>query len=499
MALELIDFVILVAYLAGLIALGIAFSRGKQTQETYFLGNRNTPWYLAGISVLATLLSTLSYLSVPGEAVRHGIGFFANLLAFVFVIPIVNRWVIPTLMRLQYTSVYEYLEHRFGRDVRSVGAVVFVVTRLIWMGLIIYTASFAVSTMTGWSTVWLIVITTIMTTLYTSIGGFRAVIWSDFAQFVILAGGAILTLVYVGSTTETNPLDWWDVFAQAGRSEVPVFSFDPTVRVTVVGAILTMLVWNICTHGADQVAAQRYLSTSSEAEARRSVWVFAVSNVSMITLLMACGMALFYYYFQQSALPLQEFQNEITKEADKVFPNFIAHVLPPGVTGLVLTALLAAAMSSLSSGINSVSSVVVVNFLSDDGQKGAVNEGVQKAVQIAVFSGILGMVLALAVNELMQRSHWNILELMERVNHLFVAPLGAMFFSGMLIGRAGAKAVLLGFAVGVATSVSISFGMELFALQKPISFTWIMPASFVLSFLTTFLASFFWPARIQHD
>jgi len=497
MALELIDFIILVVYLAGLIALGVSFSRGKQTQETYFLGNRNTPWYLAGVSILATLLSTLSYLSVPGETIRHGIGFFANLLAFVFVIPIVNRWVIPTLMRLQYTSVYEYLEHRFGRDVRNVGAVVFVVTRLIWMGLIIYTASFAISTMTGWSTVWLIVITTVLTTLYTSIGGFRAVIWSDFAQFIILAGGAILTLIYVGSTTGSSPLDWWGVFSQAGRSEVPVFSFDPTVRVTVIGAILTMLVWNICTHGADQVAAQRYLSTSSKAEARRSVWVFAVSNVTMISLLMACGMALFYFYFQQSSLPLQDFQNDIATEADKVFPNFIAQVLPPGVTGLVLTALLAAAMSSLSSGINSVSSVVVVNFLTDDSREATVGAGIEKAVQIAVVSGVLGMVLALAVNALMERSDWNILELMERVNHLFVAPLGAMFFSGMLIGRAGAKAVLIGFAAGVATSFSISFGMELFALKKPISFTWIMPASFVLSFMTTYLASFIWPASAR--
>jgi len=182
--LQTLDFAVILAYMAGLFALGIYFSRQQTSKEAYFLGDRKVPWFLAGVSVLATLLSTLSYLAVPGEMIRYGIGIFASLLSFIIIIPVVNSWVIPALMKLHVTSVYEYLEQRFSRDVSDVGATVFIVTRIIWMGLVIYTASFALSTMTGWNISWLILVIGTITTFYTSTGGLRAVIWSDFVQFV---------------------------------------------------------------------------------------------------------------------------------------------------------------------------------------------------------------------------------------------------------------------------------------------------------------------------
>jgi len=493
MGLQTLDFVVIFVYMAGLFALGIYFSRQQTSKEEYFLGDRKIPWFLAGVSVLATLLSTLSYLSVPGEMIRYGIGFFASLLAFIFVIPAVNIWIIPGLMGLHVTSVYEYLEQRFDRSVRDVGAIVFIVTRFIWMGLIIYTASFALSTMTGWGIPWLILVIGIVTTFYTSTGGLRAVIWSDFAQFVILTAGAILIPVYVAVVTGGGPLAWWATFSEAGRTTVPIFSWDPTVRMTLVGILISTFVWNMCTHGADQVAAQRYLSTPSVKAAKRSVWVFAICNVTLIGTLMVCGLALFFLYFQRSVLPIQEFQTEIAARADKVLPEFIATELPTGFSGLLLAALLAAAMSSLSSGINSVSTVAVTDLLPRVRVLGKYQDSLRLATAVAVLAGGFGTACALLVNVFMRSGEWNILELMGRVNHLFVAPLAAMFFAGMFLRRVGSKAVLTGFLMGVLASIVIAFSKELFGLERGISFMWIIPASFVVSFFVAQAAGFLFP------
>lgn len=491
MGLETLDFAVIFVYMAALFALGIYFSKERTSKEAYFLGDRKVPWLLAGVSVIATLLSTLSYLSVPGEMIRYGIGFFASLLAFVFVIPAVNHWIIPSLMGLRVTSVYEYLEQRFDRRVRDVGAIVFIVTRFIWMGLIIYTASFALSTMTGWSIPWIVLAIGIVTTFYTSSGGLRAVIWSDFAQFVILTGGAILIPVYVAVVTGGGPAAWWSTFADAGRTTVPIFSWDPTVRLTVVGLMISNFFWNICTHGADQTAAQRYLSTPSAASARRSVWVFAICNVTLLGMLMVCGLALFFLYFERSALPIQQFQSEIAATADQVLPRFIANELPPGFSGLLLAALLAAAMSSLSSGINSIATVAVIDLLPRVRVLAKYQDSLMPATVVAVLAGAVGTGCALLVNGMMQSGDWNITELMGRLNHLFVAPLAAMFFAGMYLPRAGVVSVLLGFVAGVVVSFLVSFSGELFLLDRGISFVWIMPASFVVSFGVAHVAGIF--------
>ena len=167
--------------------------------------------------------------------------------------------------------------------------------------------------------------------------------------------------IVVWVKTQAGPGAWWDVFAASGRASAPIFSLDFTQRVNVVGIILLNFLWNVCTHGADQVAAQRYLSTNSAKTARRSLWIFGVADVGMVLLLMTCGLALFYFDFGQQGLSLEAYSKAIPKTADKVFPRFILEVMPAGLSGLLLAALLAAAMSSLSSGINSITTVIVTD------------------------------------------------------------------------------------------------------------------------------------------
>lgn len=486
MHLELLDIIVICLYFVGLIALGVVSSRRQETQEDYFLAGRRVPSLLAGISVVATLLSTVTFVALPGETIRNGIGYFSSLLAFIFIIPVVNRTVIPALMRLPVTSIYDYLQRRFGKPARLVGAIVFVLTRLIWMGLILYTAARALAPMTGWNMTILIVAMGIVTMIYTTVGGMRAVIWSDFAQFTILVGGAILVPCYIAVATSSWPSDWLSLFSDADRASTPIFSFDPTVRTTMVGMVLALFTWNICTHCSDQVAAQRYLSTGSIKHARRSFWIFSLGNVGVILLLMVSGLSLFYFRFNIDGLPMAEFQRSMAAEADNVMPEFIARQLPAGVSGLILAALLAAAMSSISSGINSISAVAISDLLVRTEQEETGSESLAAPRVLAILSGSVAVGGAICVNWLMEISEWNLVELFERTNHLFVAPLGAMFFAGIWFRRVGLTATLLGFTSGLLASILMSFSEWIF--HYDLSFMWILPGSFLVSIFVAYVS-----------
>ncbi|MDA1313037.1 MAG: sodium/solute symporter [Acidobacteria bacterium] len=487
MELTTLDFVVIIAYFAGMAGIGTYFAGRQTSRDEYFLGGRRTHWMLAGGSILATLLSSISYLSLPGEMIRYGFGFFAGVLSVPLVVPLMSYTLLPALKRLPITSVYEYLDLRFSTQVRTLAGSIFLIRTVLWMGLIIYTASFAMVEITGWNIYATILVIGAVTTFYTSAGGLQTVIWTDNLQLLILFGGALAIPVFIGFSLGTGPLVWWDSFSQAGRSEIQTFSWDPMVRITLVGALLSQFFWNICTQASDQVAVQRLLSTPSLKEAQRSLWMYAVANVTLLFMLAISGLALFAYYAAQSGLPIQEFQEQVAPEADKLMPRFIVQVLPPGVSGLLVAALLAAAMSSLSSGINSISSVISSDFMKRSGA------GEGDSLWFDRFSGVVagftGLAMACLITMVMEMSDWNLVELTGRVNHIFVGPIGVLFFAGILFRRAGKTAALAGFVAATAISLYVCFGREWFGLEQSVSFLWVVPASFVGGLVTAKLVS----------
>ncbi|MFB3904764.1 MAG: hypothetical protein ACE15E_15035 [Acidobacteriota bacterium] len=488
MQLRPLDLVVIVLYLVVTLGIGLYFARQQTSKESYFVSDRQMPWYLVGISVFATLLSTMTYLSIPGEMIRYGVGYFFAYLGFLAAVPLVNRLIIPYLMRLPVTSVYEYLEKRYGVGARSLAAAVFVVTRIIWIGLVTYTASFAISAITGWTIPWIALVIASVAIFFATAGGITAVIWMSVIKFVILFGGALLVPVYILILTDSGPSEWWAAFSQAGRGAVPIFSFDATVRITIIGMVILQITWNLCTHGADQVAAQRYLTTSSAASAARSVWLFALANVGLIGLLAVCGLGLFFYNYSISGLSISQFQAAVAPEADNLLPRFIATQLPVGIAGLLLAALVSAAMTSVGSGVNSISTVLVTDFFDRFGSGDAARKPLLLARWLTVGAGLLGFFAAVTIDFLMRTSKWNLVELIERANHLFVAPLAALFFAGLFFRRTGTRSAILGFLAGVLTSLVVSFSGEIF--RTSISFMWIMPASLLVSLLVSFGTGF---------
>lgn len=471
MRLTPLDLLVVAAYMASLSAMGIYFGRRQDTSEEYLLGSRRIHWLLAAGSIVATLVSTLTYLAVPGEMIRYGLGYFTGLLGLPLAIPVVTRLILPRLMRMQLTSVYAYLEHRYHPAMRTLAAAIFTLRTLLWMGLIIYSCSLAVVEVSAWDLYWTIAVTGLLTTFYSSAGGLRTVIWTDNLQLAVLIGGALAIPICIAMRTGSGPSHWWQLFAAAGHTHIEVFSLDPTVRLTMLGVIASQFAWSICAQGSDQVAIQRYLATPSLEAAKRTAWVYLGINLALVGLLAFCGLALFAFY---SAHGAQVTHDRLLAEADRLMPQFIVEQLPPGVSGLLLAALLAAAMSSLSSGINSVAAVVANDLLR---RRPELGNSLRAAKAISVIAGLGSIALALVTAWAVERTSWNLIDLSQRINHIFVGPLAVLFFAGMLFPAVGSRAALGGFLAATAWSLVVAFGAEWMGLERPISFTWLVPGS----------------------
>lgn len=490
-----LDIAVIIAYLASLSLIGLYFSRRQVSREEYLLGGRRVHWLLAAGSVVATLISTLTFLSVPGEMIRYGVAYFTGLLGLPLAIPVLTRILLPKLMSLGITSMYEYLEQRYHATLRRLAAGVFTLRTLIWMALVVYSCSIAVAEMTGWDLNATIAVTGLLTTFYAAVGGLRTVIWTDNIQLWVLAGGALAIPVSVWTRTGVSPAGWWELFSSAGRTEIQFFSLDLTVRLTVVGAILSQFFWSACTQGSDQVAVQRYLATPSLRAARRTAWAYLGLNLTVVALLGFCGLALFAFYYQASGLTLAGFQREYASRADSLLPRFIVEELPAGVTGLLLAALLAAAMSSLSSGINSVAAVVSQD-LAGRWRKPAEERGALRlAKAVSAVAGAAAVGLALLTAWAVQRTDWNLIDLSQRLNHIFVGPLAVLFFAGMLLPGVGALAAVAGFLVGTCWGLLVSFGSGWLGLEQPISFTWLVPGSSVAGLATAAVLGAAWSCK----
>jgi len=498
MKLTNLDVVVVVIYVMFLSAIGIYFFRRQTSREEYLMGGRSMHWMLLGGSMMATLLSTITFLSVPGEMIRFGIALMSGTIAMPLFVPVANRILIPVLRRLSITSAYAYLEKRFDVRFRILTSFIFVLRTIIWMGLIIYTCSFAVSAITGWDLYLTIVIAGLVTTLYTTAGGLRTVVWTDNLQLVILLGGALAIPVVIGFSIDTGPVSWWSTFSEAGRTQIQLFSWDLTVRITVVGIVMSNFFWNICTLGGDQVAVQRYLSCPNLSAARKTVWTFALLNFIVTVALLFCGLSLFAFYAGRSGLSTQAFQEQIATEADRIMPMFIVDELPAGVSGLLLAALLAAAMSSLSSGINSISGVVVSDFFERFSVFKTYVQNLWADKVVSLIAGLVGVGTSVSIALMVEGTDWNLIELAGRLNHIFVGPLGVLFFAGILFRHVGKQAAFLGFATATLMSLFICFGKEWFGLEKSLSFIWVVPLPFLVGLALAGLGAYLFPRPSKH-
>lgn len=475
-----LDWVVIGAYALSMLLIGLYYSRRNKTAEDYLLGGRQMKPTAIGISLFASLLSAISYLANPGEMIKYGPILFSSIAAYPFIVFVVGRFLIPSFMKLPAASAYEILESRLGLNVRMLGAAFFLSLRLLWMGVIIYaTTDKVLMPLTGLNPAYkpfVCMAIGIVTIIYTSAGGLRAVVFTDVAQSFILLLGAILTLAVItkdmGGVSAWWPTHWYDNWAE------PKFWFDSNRR-TFAGSFLASFVWYVCTCGSDQMAIQRYLATRDAKSAQSALAISMTTDALVSAFLGALGLALLAYFRAHPEMIPDG--GTIRSSADRLFPQFIAFGLPTGISGLVVAALFAAAMSALASGLNSTSTVVVEDFLNRfRSTKSPPTMQVRLNRTVSVLVGALVVALSLVVGGV----GGNLVELCFRVVNLLVAPLFVLFLMAVFVPWATSFGTIIGAVCSMAVAVGIAFFHFL-----SLDFLWIMPGSLIAGATIGMIAS----------
>jgi solute:Na+ symporter, SSS family len=483
------DWIVLGLYLLGMLVAGWYYSRRTATTDDFLLGGRNMSPWMVGLSLFATLLSTLTYLAIPGEMIRYGPMVLSQIVAAPFVAAVVGWLLIPLIMRQRVTSAYEILETRFGLGVRMMGSSFFVAMRLFWMSLVIFATAAVVLVpvlrLDPSAVPWICTVLGLVTVAYSSMGGLRAVVFTDVVQVLILFGGATLVLVLI--TADLGGVGAWWPREWPSHWQQPVFWVQPDVRFTFVGGFLASFTWYVCTAGADQMAVQRYLATRDARSARRMYNISILSFVLLYPFLAIVGMALMAYFVARPAMLPSDLN--LYANSDQLLPTFIVVGLPAGISGLVIAGLLAAAMSSLSSGLNSVCSVVTSDFI----DRFRTHKGTESGrVRLARYLSLCIGVIVVGLSALFGQVEGNLIELAFKIANLLTVPLFMMFFMAMFIPWATVPGTYAATAASLLMAVAFAYQQDLglaILRELGLSFVWMTPASFLAGAVTGMLVS----------
>jgi SSS family solute:Na+ symporter len=491
--LTFIDVTVIVAYLLIMLYMGLKIARKQRSTEDFFVGGRDLPAWAVGISLFASVMSTILYLGQPGEMFRTGLSFLTRNLPLPLILIVVCFVWIPFFMRLRLTSAYEYLERRFNYSVRALAAIFCLLLIFGWISVVVLTASMALVEITRIEAILPFindadsaVYATILgvgafSIFYTTLGGIRAVIWTDVIQFFVLLIGALFTMGAVAWMTSSNVGDWIEVSQTYKHEEVQWFDWDVRNRSTVFSISLSLFMWMVCTHGANQMAMQRYFTVRNVKAARISYVISAVAALALGVILAGVGISLMYF-IQQYDLPasagiLSDIRSVRNVAQDSVFPQFISIYMPSGLRGLVVAALFAAAMSTIDSGANSASTILTVDFIRRFDRKSEAGQLELKRARImTACMGVLVVGYTIALYELSKGS--DIISLAQKGFNCFLGPLGALFVLGMFVKKATPIAVIPAFILGELVGVSASYSTELFdvdfSTHLVIGFSWLV-------------------------
>ncbi|MCH1909039.1 sodium:solute symporter [Stenotrophomonas sp. Y6] len=475
-----LDWSVIVIYLAGMIGIGVYFYLKDQTasESEFFVGGRSIPFWAAGISLYATNTSSISFIAIPAKAYETNWQYLTNNLVAVLGLMFVAVWIVPLLRRLDLMSVFSYLETRFHPAIRMLASALAIAMQVgSRLSVILFLPALAIATITGIDVVWSILIMGIFTIIYTVMGGMRAVVWTDFVQVFVKMGGAIFAIGFIVWTLGAD----FDGIREAAMAEHKTklldFSFDLT-KATVWGFIFLVVFDVVLTFPKDQVLMQRTLATKSDKEAGRSIWIFAAIMIPGGFIFYSIGTALWMYYKHNPGrldplLPI-----------DATFPLFIAAELPPGVTGLIIAGIFAAAMSTLSSIINSVATLLSVDFYDKLAKNPTERGSVRFAEIMTVVVGLAGMGLALVL------SRYDIHSLFD-VSIELAGLLGGGFAGAYTLGMFTRRANSPGVAIGIAGSIALTLLAWSFDLVHPYFYLGI---SILLCIVIGYLASLCFPA-----
>jgi SSS family transporter len=433
LVLSWLDYLVIAIYLLGITAFGSWFARFQKTTRDYFLTGRSVPWWAICFTIVATETSTLSFIGVPADAYAGNMTFLQLAIGYIVGRLLVSVLFIPAYFRGDLFTSYELLQRRFGAPVKNVAAVIFLATRTFADGFRLYATALVIAVVTQVPVTWTVLILGAAMIVYTVRGGVAAVIWTDVIQMFIYVGGALL--VFFG-LLDLIPGGWSEVTA-VGAAHFQVFDFstDPTRVYTFWAGLFGGVALTLATHGTDQFLVQRLLSARSAKQASAGLMLSGVIVFAQFTLFLIIGVML-YTYYQGTPLPRALGRN------DEILPLFVVTSLPHGVSGFIVAAIVAAALSP---SINSMAATTVNDFYLKYIRPDADETTLMRiSRQATIFWGIAQIVVAVGAQYVMG----SVLAAGLAVLSLAAGPVLGAFLIGVLTKRVGTNAMLIGMASG---------------------------------------------------
>jgi len=473
-----VNYATLIFYLLAMVGIGVVCSRKIKDTNDFFRGGQTIPWWAAGISIFATMLSSITFMAIPAAAYSGGWGLALGN-TYILMMPVVVFVFLPFYRRLNVTSAYEYLEKRFNLVTRLMASALFILFQVGRVALVLFLPSLALSTVANISINTCILIMGVLCIVYTVMGGMEAVVWTDVVQTLVLMGGAVFSLVLILGRVDGGVGEVFRTASAGGKFFETVDWNWNLVSGTAWTIMIGSVFHNLFAYTASQDVVQRYFTTKDEKTAARAIWTNAIFAVPAQLLFFAIGTALYAYYKQHPARLDPAFQT------DAIFPLFIVREMPLGVAGLIVAAIFAAAQSTLSSSLNSVAAAYVTDFHRRFIPGVTEDNCLRAARRVTVLVGVVGVACALWVAQADMRS---IFEAFLGVIGLFGGTISGLFLLGVLTTRTSGAGAVIGV---LASSITV------LAIRSHVHFYAYAATGIISCFVVGYVSSFLFPGRAR--
>lgn len=449
------DILVIVIYFLLISGLGYYYSKRQKNTEDFFRGGQRIPFWAAGISIFGTALSPITFMAIPAKTYSTDWSYFLLNMSIFLSLPLVILLFIPYYRQKKLNTPYEYLEIRFSSIIRLLGSCCFILYQIGRIGVILFLPSIALNLVTGVDIFLCIALMGGVSLIYTLMGGIEAVIWTDVVQVFVLMGGVSLSLILIIIDTEngfSGIIEQAKIYGKFNAFDLTLSLKEPTVWVMLFGGFFI----NLTTYGTDHTMVQRYLVTPTQKEAQKSLWIGALLTIPATFIFFFMGTALFVFYQVNPSALNNNFINN-----DAIFPWYIVSQLPSGVSGILIAAIFAAAMSSLSSSMNSGAASFSADIYDRYGFVWN-KDPLKMARWTTLCIGMMGILFALFMATADIKSLW---DQFNKILGLIFGSLGGVFMLGLLTKKANTKGVLIGIVVSFTIQLIISFQQSVHLLM----------------------------------
>jgi len=491
MGFSTIDYIVLLAYLVGITIFGVMFRKSQRTVKDYFVGAKNINWVVISLSIVATETSTLTLIGVPAIAYANyqypeqggNYTYLQVVIGYVIARFVISFLFIPAYFKGDLMTAYKLLENRFGVSVKNFAASLFLIMRALAEGVRIFAASIVLSAVLSSSlpdfpnlTIWSIIIVGVLTLIYTFEGGIAAVIWTDLIQLIIYIGGSLIAAYMLLTLV---PGGWSEIYAQgaaAGKFQVFSFNWSWNLPFTFWAGLLGGTFLTMASHGTDQLLVQRLLTCKDQRDSQKALVLSGFVVLFQFALFLTIGVMLFAYY---KYFPL----STAIISNDEIFPKFIVERLPHGISGLVIAAIFAAAMSNLSGSLNSLASTTVLDFYKPLIKPDASDESLLKLSRwLTAAWGVILIAIAIFA-----RNWGSVFTVGLTIASLVYGTMLGAFLLGVLTKKANS----IGVVVGMLSSITCMLFIKLYT---DLAWTWYVITGTIVCFVVGYVVSSIFPS-----